>query len=112
MKSFFKVIIIVFMLAMSLFTKPSALHAQPIDLTGYVKNVEAETVVLVSNNILGGEICASQEENNTNSCGAEPLILQFLSRKGLLADSNSRLYEKSIHNLSTNLKDIQQIRAP
>lgn len=112
MKSFFKVIIIVFMLAMSLLTRPSALQAQPVDLTGYVKNLETENIVLVSNNILGGEICASQEENNTNSCGTEPLVLEFISRKNLLKDSNSRLYEKSIHNISTNLKDIQQIRAP
>lgn len=112
MKSFLKILIVIFMLALSLLTKQSALQAQPIYLTGYVKNIETETVVLVSNSILGGEICASQEENNTNSCGTEPLVLEFLSRKNLLTDSNSRLYEKSIHNLSTNLKDIQQIRAP
>lgn len=112
MKSFFKFLTVIFMLAMSLLAKPSALQAQPVDLTGYVKNIETETVVLVSNNIFGGEICASQEDNNANSCGTEPLILEFLSRKDFLTDSNSRLYEKSIHNLSTNLKDIQQIRAP
>lgn len=97
---------------MSLLTKPSALQAQTINPTNYIKNIETETVVLVSNNIFGGVIYSYQEENNTNSCGTEPLVLTFLSNKNLLTDSNSRLYEKSIHNLSTNLKDVQQIRAP
>lgn len=112
MKSFFKFLTVIFVLAMSLLTRPSALHAQTIDTIDYIKNIETETVVLVSNNLLGGEIYSHQEENNTNSCGTEPLVLTFLSHKNLLTDSNSRLSEKSIHNLSTNLKDIQQIRAP
>lgn len=99
-------------MVVAIFAQPSSLHAQEIDMTGYIKNIDTETVVLVSNNILGGEICSYQEESPSSSCGSEPLVLTFSSDKNLLSDNKARLYGLSIHNLSTNLKDIQKIRAP
>lgn len=97
---------------MSLLTNPSALHAQTIDTTGYIKNIDSESVVLVSNNILGGEICSSQEEISFSFSGTEPLLLVFSTNKGLLTKNSTRLYGESIHNLSTNLKNHKKIRAP
>ena len=55
MKSLLKIFIIIFSLAMSFLLDPSTLQAQPIEI-GYIQNIKKETVVLVSNNILNGEI--------------------------------------------------------
>ena len=62
MKSLFKILIIIFSLVLSFWVEPSALQAQPVDTLGYIKNIETETVVFVSNNILNGEISSYQEE--------------------------------------------------
>ena len=67
MKSFFKIIFMFFVLTIALLSEPSALQAQPVDLTGSIQNIKTETVVLVSNNILGGDIRANTEEETVTA---------------------------------------------
>lgn len=89
-----------------------ALHSQPIDTIDYIQNVKTETVVLVSNNILCGEISSYQEENSSNYLNNSPVILSFISDNTLLEKTKSHLNGRFIHNLSTNKQKVNQIRAP
>ena len=112
MKSLFKFILIIFSLAVTLLLDPSALQAQPVNITGSISNIKTETVVLVSNNMLNGEISSYQEENTQNYSGNSPLILTFNTNKSLYTKNKTQLNGCFIHNLSTDKQKVQQIRAP
>jgi len=112
MKSMFKFLIIIFSLAVTLLLEPSTLQAQTVDTTGYIKNIKNETIVLISNNILNGEISSAQEENNQNFSGAAPLILAHQTNSNLFYKNQTQLNGCFIHNLSTDKQKVQQIRAP
>lgn len=112
MKRLLSIITLFFALAFSFMLESCALHSQPIDTIGYIQNVKTETVVLVSNNILGGEISSYQEENSSNYLGNSPVILSFISDNTLLDKTKSHLNGCFIHNLSTNKEKVNQIRAP
>ena len=128
MKRIFKITMIFFALAMSLLLEPQALQAQPVDTVGYIQNVKTETVVLVSNNILNGEISSYQEENSQNYLGSSPLVInlennQFLYKfTKMLLEKGVRPYESlngksvSVFKLLTNPKlteaDINFIKSP
>ena len=112
MKSCFKLLMIIFSLAIALLLGPSTLQTQAIDTTGYIQNIKNETVVLVSNNILNGEISSYQEENSHNYTGNSPLVLTIDSNKNLYTKNITHLNGCFIHNLSTDNQKVQQIRAP
>ena len=63
MKNLFKLLFIIFSLAIFLFLEPPVLQAQQIDTTGFIQGFDKEPVVLISNNFLNSEI-SSYEENN------------------------------------------------
>ena len=102
---------IFFALAMSLLLEPQTLQAQPVDAVGYIQNVKTETVVLVSNNILSGEISSYQEENPQNYLGSSPLVINLENNQFLYNKNKTQLIGCFIHNLSTNNQKVQQIRA-
>ena len=112
MKRIFKIIIIFFTLATFLLLGSQTLQAQPVDTTGYIQNVKRETVALVSNNILNGEISSYQEENTQNYSGNSPLIHTLNTNKGLYTKNKTHINGSFIHNLSTDKQKVQQIRAP
>ena len=112
MKSLFKILIVIFSLVISLFLEPTSLHAQPIDITGSISNIKTETVVLISNNFLNGEISSYQEENSQNYLGSSPLVINLENNQFLYNKNKTQLIGCFIHNLSTDNQKVQQIRAP
>ena len=104
--------LIIFFLAIYILLEPQSLQAQSIEDLGYIQNIKTETVSLVSNNIMSGEISSYQEENNQNFSGNSPLIISYYSQNNNFEKNNPLLKGRFIHNLSTDNKKVQQIRAP
>ena len=99
-------------MVLSFWMEPMDLYAQPVDVTGSIQNVKAETVSLVSNNLASGEIIASEGENTTNSLGFSPATVALNLDDNFSLKSTAHLNGSFIHNLSTNNKKVHQIRAP
>ena len=112
MKNLFKLLFIIFSLAIFLFLEPPALQAQQIDNTGFIQGFDKETVVLISNNFLNSEISSYEENNSQNFSGTPPLIINFEPHKDIYAKNITLLKGSFIHNLSTDNQKVQQIRAP
>lgn len=112
MKSLFKFLLIIISLVTALLLDSPTLQAQPIDTLGYIQNIKTETVVLVSNNILNGEISSIQEENNNIFSGSTPLIITEHYSSDIFKKNKSQLNECFIHNLSADKQKVHQIRAP
>lgn len=112
MKNFVRLILILFVMTLSLWAEPSGLYAQPVDLTGSIQNIKTETVVLVSNNILGGEIVSSDEKNTNNYIGSSTLVAEANQEKNLFNHNIIHFCGSFIHNLSTDNQKIHLIRAP
>lgn len=112
MKCFFKTFFIFLIMAISLVIEPSDLQAKEFYPEASIQAIAKETVEIVANNFYGGEICSYQEENNQNSSGSSPQIISFLLNNSLLLANKTQFNGCFIHNLSTNLKEVQQIRAP
>ena len=112
MKSFIKLLMIIFVMTISFFNEPSALYAQTVDIDGSIKNIKTETITLVSNNLLGGEVFSSEEENTTNYIGSSTFTAYSTVNNNLSTQNLFYLDESFIHNLSTNTKKVHQIRAP
>ena len=86
--------------------------AQPVDITGSIQNIKTETVVLVSNNMLGGEIVSSDEKNTNNYIGSSTLVAETAQEQNLFNHNIIHFCGRFIHNLSTNNQKVHQIRAP
>ena len=112
MKRILKTLMFFITLVISLLVLPISFDSQQLETNGYIQEVKQETIVLVSNNILGGEISSYQEENSSNYLGNSPFTIAFESKKSLFNKNITQLDGCFIHNLSTNLKKIQPIRAP
>ena len=112
MKRIFNIIIIIFTLAISLLLEPNALQTQPLDSTGYIQNIKNETVVLVANNVLGGEITSYQEKSDQNFSSSTPLALNYQVNQDLLNKNIAQSNGCFIHNLSTSKQKVHPIRAP
>ena len=112
MKSFLKLIMIFIVMVLSFWMEPMDLYAQSVDLTGSIQDVKAETVSLVSNNLVSGEVIASEQENTTNSLGFSPVIVSFNLDDNFFLKSAAHLNGSFIHNLSINKQKVHQIRAP
>ena len=100
------------MMILSFTIEPQILHSQEILPTNYIQNSRPETVEIVANNLLGGEIYSYQEENSQNFSDTPSQIITFNNKKNYLFDNKTQLMGSFIHTLSTNLKEVQQIRAP
>lgn len=112
MKRIFNLVLVFFALALSLVFEPNALQTQSIDTIDYIQNVKTETVVLASNNLLGGEIYSNQEEEFQNFSGNSPLVISFISKDTYFDKNKTQLNGCFIHNLSTNKQKVHLIRAP
>ena len=99
------------LMTISLLSMPQTLSSQSVDLIGSIQTPQAETVVLVSNNILGGEVFSNSNEETTNYVGSV-LATSFLLQGCGLYNNKFLLKESFIHNLSTNKQKVHQIRAP
>ena len=99
-------------MVLSFLLEPTDLYAQPVDLTGSIQNIKSETVSLVSNNLVGGEIVASEGENTTNSLGFSPVTVAFNLDDNFFLKSTTHFNGSFIHNLSANKQKVHQIRAP
>ena len=112
MKRLFKIFLFFFALALTLLLEPSSLQNSNIDITGSIQKVKNETVVLVSNNMLGGEITSYQEKNDTNFSNSTSLVINYQNFDNLLSKNQAQLNGCFIHNLSTDKEKVHQIRAP
>ena len=100
------------MMILSFTIEPRTLHSQEVSLANYIQNSRPETVEIVANNLLGSEIYSYQEENSQNFSDTPSQIITFNNKKNYLFDNKTQLMGSFIHTLSTNLKEVQQIRAP
>lgn len=112
MKSFIKFLFVFFAMVLSFIVEPQILHAQDVQVVNYIQNASPETVEIVSNNLLGGEIYVSQENSNQNFFGNTSQALVFNNDDEFYLKNKSLMSGCFIHTLSTNLKEVQQIRAP
>ena len=111
MRNFIRLAIIFFVMFFSLGAEQFS-SAQPVDITGSIQNIKNETVVLVSNNILGGEILSSQEEGFDDFLSSSTLAINNDLNKNLFVNNYFIINGRFIHNLSTNNQKVHQIRAP
>ena len=112
MKRLFYIVILFFALTLSLLVEQRGVQAQPIYSGGSIQNVKKETVILVSNNILNGEITSYQQKKNTNFSGITNLLANYLPVNNLFDHNKPILDGCFIHNYSTNKEKTHQIRAP
>ena len=113
MKSFLKLLLIFFSLTISLLLDPSALQINDIvQVSGAISHPEQETCVLVSNNILGGEIRSIEKENQSNFIGSSSLVASNLIPENSFSKNKAQFNGCFIHNLSTDKQNLHLIRAP
>lgn len=112
MKSFFKTFFIIITLAISFLILPNNINTQESFENSFINNITQESVDLVSNNLYNAEITATQEENSQQSSGNSNQIVAFHTERNLLKDSTTLCNGEFIHNLSTNIRKVQPIRAP
>ena len=105
---------IMIFIALTIFSllRSTDLEVQAVNSIDYIRNIQKETVVLVSNNIFNGEISSYQEKNNQDFSNSTPLTLSYLSTDSLKNQNSTFLKGYFIHNLSTNKLEVHQIRAP
>ena len=112
MKNFLKITIIILMLAMSFLTEPRSLHAYQINNDGYIENIQKETGIFVLNNFLGEEVRPIKNETQPNISSNSSLVSSFEENQNFLNKNDFKQHKNLSHNLLSNLKDINQIRAP
>ena len=106
-------IAVAFTLVFSLFSEGNSVHAQqPIKTVDSIQSIQRETVVLISNNILKGEISSRQKENNNSFTGAIPLSIAYNPVNNLSNKRTLQFYGEYINNPSNNAKSPHTIRAP
>lgn len=105
---------IMIFIALTIFSllRSTDLEVQAVNSINYIRNIQKERVVLVSNNIFNGEISSYQEKNNQDFSNSTPLTLSYLSTDNLKNQNSTFLKGYFIHNLSTNKLKVHQIRAP
>ena len=111
MKRLFNILMLFFALALSLMLSTNELSAQAIKTIDYIQNTKSETLVLVSNNLLGGEIYSNQEETS-NFIGNCHFLNSSTSKRTSFNKNQTHINGSFIHNLSTDKTKIHQIRAP
>lgn len=99
-------------MVLSFLIEPQTFHVEEIQPFSYVQSSGYETLELVSNSLRGGEVFASQQEENNNGSLNAPEALLVVFKNNSNIKNSSVLNGSFIHNLSTNLKDTPNIRAP
>lgn len=112
MKSFIKLLFMFLLLGFALIAQPQDLQAEQIDYNGYITSINKENVELVSNNLFRGEISSCQEEQTQNSNSNTTYFIAFDYKNNLYTSNKDPLKGQFIHNLSANLKEEKQTRAP
>ena len=112
MKSFMKLFFIFIVMVLSFIIEPQILHTKDLQTVNYIQNNRPESVEIISNNLFDGEIYNFQEKNSSNFSGNTPQVLVFNKNYDNLIKNNTQFTGSFIHTLSTNLKEVQQIRAP
>lgn len=106
-------IAVAFTLVFSLFSEGNSVHAQqPIKTVDSIQSIQRETVVLISNNILKGEISSRQKENNNSFTGTYPVLLTY--NPVIVSPYKTTLQFNGEYNpnISNNEEKTQKIRAP
>lgn len=112
MKSFVKLIYVFLFMVLTFCVEPHLMSQQENVTTNYIQNISYENVELISNNIVETEIYSGQEGDNTPYFGNSPQLVSFVHDDDCYLKNKAQLNGRFIHNLSTNLKEVQQIRAP
>lgn len=102
----FLVLVYVFLLG------SSSIHASTADISAYIAHPDKEAVVLVSNNYFEGEIRKSQDDTNSNLACLSAVALFNLNPNNLWIKNTTLLRGCFIHNLSTDNRNVHNIRAP
>lgn len=112
MKKLFHIVILCFTLALTLLLGANEIQAQTFESTGYVQNIKHESVVLISDNLLNGEISSLEKKKEQSSSSSTPMILALDTINNIFDKNKTLLNGKFIHNLSTNNSKVHPIRAP
>ena len=112
MKKLFHIVILFFTLALTLLLGANEIQAQTIESTGYVQNIKHESVVLISDNLLNGEISSLEQKKEQSSSSSTPMILALDTVNNIFNKNKTLLNGKFIHNLSTDNSKVHPIRAP
>lgn len=112
MKRLFYIVMLFFALAVPSLLEQDCFQIHALESLGYIQNVKSETVVLVSNNILNGEIASSQLKKDQTFSGSTPLVLNYHTDDRFYQKNKTQFNGCFIHNLSTNYQKVHQIRAP
>ena len=112
MKKLFHIVILFFTLALTLLLGANEIQAQTFESTGYVQNIKHESVVLISDNLLNGEISSLEKKKEQSSSSSTPMILALDTINNIFDKNKTLLNGKFIHNLSTDNSKVHPIRAP
>ena len=112
MKKLFHIVILFFTLALTLLLGANEIQAQTFESTGYVQNIKHESVVLISDNLLNGEISSLEKKKEQSSSSSTPMILALDTVNNIFDKNKTLLNGKFIHNLSTDNSKVHPIRAP
>lgn len=112
MRDFLKLALLFLAFMATMFIEPTFAIPENTQTNNYIQSTQTETVELVANNILNGEISSWQENDSPNCLGSTHELLANSFKKNIFTKNNPLLRGRFIHNLSTNIKEIHQIRAP
>jgi len=77
-----------------------------------IQNIKKPSVVLISNNILKGDISSQPKENNFNFTGIQPHLTNYKSFSNSSNNTILHFNGEFFHNLSNKYEKIHKIRAP
>ena len=111
MKRFILGITVLFTLAVALLGHNN-MQTNPIESIGTIQSVKNESVVLVSSNVLNGEISSYQGKNDQSFSGSDPFAINSQTINSFSNINSTQIDECTIHNISTSNKKTHNIRAP
>lgn len=112
MKNIFKIILIIFALAISFLIKPQVFHQEQIKTTSLVQTIKNESTFLITNNKLNEEISTPKNGNTASSTGTTAIILPNFSNNIFLEINKTPILWCLFCNLIQGLINTKYIRAP
>ena len=112
MKNIFKIILIIFALAISFLIKPQVFHQEQTKTVSLVQTIKKESTFLITNNKLNEEISSPKNGNSTNTNGTSAIIIPFFTNNNLFSIDKTPIIWCFIHNFSRLLINGKYIRAP
>ena len=106
------ILVIALAVVLSLLPGVDALQSEFIETTGCIKSIKKETVVLISNNGLNGEITSRNNKKNPIYTNSSPLILASQTVGNLFNNEQVKINSSYDYDLSIDKQNIHQIRAP